>query len=84
MLLCEALRSTSPSRQLEKNNAASAKILQKTPCKEAGRFYNCKYHIRNTHDEIRDTKRGCSSVVERHVANVNVVGSSPITRFVSS
>ena len=24
--------------------------------------------------------RGCSSVVERHVANVNVVGSSPITR----
>src|ERR1044072_9819996 len=24
---------------------------------------------------------GCSSVVERHVANVNVVGSSPITRF---
>ena len=27
------------------------------------------------------SKRGCSSVVERHVANVNVVGSSPITRF---
>ncbi len=26
-------------------------------------------------------RRGCSSVVERHVANVNVVGSSPITRF---
>ena len=25
--------------------------------------------------------RGCSSVVERHVANVNVVGSNPITRF---
>ena len=25
-------------------------------------------------------RRGCSSVVERHVANVNVVGSSPITR----
>jgi hypothetical protein len=25
---------------------------------------------------------GCSSVVERHVANVAVVGSSPITRFV--
>ncbi len=25
--------------------------------------------------------RGCSSVVERHVANVNVVGSSPITRL---
>ena len=24
---------------------------------------------------------GCSSVVERHVANVNVVGSSPSTRF---
>jgi hypothetical protein len=24
---------------------------------------------------------GCSSVVERHVANVNVVGSNPITRF---
>src|SRR5438067_9388515 len=24
--------------------------------------------------------RGCSSVVERHVANVAVVGSSPITR----
>ena len=24
--------------------------------------------------------RGCSSVVERHVANVNVVGSNPITR----
>ena len=23
---------------------------------------------------------GCSSVVERHVANVNVVGSNPITR----
>src|SRR5262245_21221998 len=25
-------------------------------------------------------RRGCSSVVERHVANVAVVGSSPITR----
>ena len=25
---------------------------------------------------------GCSSVVERHVANVAVVGSSPITRSV--
>ena len=25
-------------------------------------------------------RRGCSSVVERHVANVGVVGSSPITR----
>ena len=25
-------------------------------------------------------KSGCSSVVEHHVANVNVVGSSPITR----
>jgi hypothetical protein len=24
--------------------------------------------------------RGCSSVVERHVANVDAVGSSPITR----
>ena len=24
---------------------------------------------------------GCSSVVERHVANVNVAGSSPVTRF---
>ena len=24
---------------------------------------------------------GCSSEVERHVANVNVVGSTPITRF---
>ena len=30
-------------------------------------------------------QRGCSSGVERHVANVNVVGSNPITRsfFVS-
>ena len=26
--------------------------------------------------------RGCSSVVERHVANVNVVSSSLITRFI--
>lgn len=25
--------------------------------------------------------RGCSSVVERHVANVNVEGSTPFTRF---
>jgi uncharacterized protein YceK len=25
---------------------------------------------------------GCSSVVERHVANVNAVGSNPITRFI--
>ena len=25
---------------------------------------------------------GCSSVVERHVANVNVVGSTPITRSI--
>ena len=25
--------------------------------------------------------RGCSSVVERNVANVDVVGSNPITRF---
>ena len=24
---------------------------------------------------------GCSSAVERHVANVNVVGSTPITRL---
>ena len=24
---------------------------------------------------------GCSSVVERHVANVNVGGSNPLTRF---
>lgn len=27
------------------------------------------------------TSRGCSSVVERHVANVKVEGSSPFTRF---
>lgn len=27
-------------------------------------------------------KGGCSSVVERHVANVNVVGSKPITRSI--
>ena len=27
------------------------------------------------------TRRGCSSVVERHVANVNVVSSNLITRF---
>lgn len=27
------------------------------------------------------TTRGCSSVVERHVANVKVEGSSPFTRF---
>ena len=26
-------------------------------------------------------QRGCSSVVERHVANVNVEGSNPFTRF---
>src|SRR3954451_16096117 len=26
-------------------------------------------------------RRGCSSVVERHVANVNVEGSTPFTRF---
>ena len=30
----------------------------------------------------RPEPRGCSSVVERHVANVAVVGSSPITRFI--
>ena len=29
----------------------------------------------------RGSVRGCSSVVERHVANVNVEGSSPFTRF---
>ena len=34
-----------------------------------------------TDDIIHPRSRGCSSVVERHVANVNVVGSSPITRF---
>ena len=27
--------------------------------------------------------RGCSSVVERHVANVNVEGSTPFTRLIS-
>ena len=26
-------------------------------------------------------RRGCSSAVERHVANVNVGGSNPLTRF---
>ncbi len=35
---------------------------------------------RDTSDEVR--KCGCSSVVERHVANVNVVSSNLITRFV--
>ncbi len=28
-----------------------------------------------------EQRRGCSSVVERHVANVNVEGSNPFTRF---
>lgn len=31
--------------------------------------------------EFEEFCRGCSSVVERHVANVNVEGSSPFTRF---
>ncbi len=38
-----------------------------------------KYDIRDTHNAIRVC--GCSSVVERHVANVNVVSSNLITRF---
>ena len=36
-----------------------------------------------TGDIIHAIARGCSSVVERHVANVNVVGSNPITRFLT-
>ena len=41
---------------------------------------NAELDIRNTQNAIRI--RGCSSVVERHVANVNVVSSNLITRFV--
>jgi hypothetical protein len=36
------------------------------------RYKSCKY---------KDLNCGCSSVVERHVANVNVEGSSPFARF---
>ena len=35
----------------------------------------------NDFREMRGTNCGCSSVVEHHVANVVVVGSIPITRF---
>ncbi len=38
-----------------------------------------EHDIRDTHNAIRVC--GCSSVVERHVANVNVVSSNLITRF---
>ena len=31
---------------------------------------------------ISGLRRGCSSVVERHVANVNVEGSTPFARFI--
>ncbi len=42
--------------------------------------------ISMTHGTLHMTQRmrGCSSVVERHVANVNVVGSNPITRSILS
>jgi hypothetical protein len=39
--------------------------------------------IRVDGETIFSPSSGCSSVVERHVANVAVVGSSPITRSVN-
>ncbi len=33
-------------------------------------------------DQNRNMMRGCSSVVERHLPMVNVVGSSPISRLI--
>ena len=47
-------------------------------------FSPCLHDARRYDSECRNSLPcGCSSVVERHVANVNVVGSSPITRSLS-
>ena len=40
-----------------------------------------KYPVGSTTILAENLVRGCSSVVERHVANVNVVSSTLITRF---
>ena len=44
------------------------------------RFIHASFKER---DLRQKTEGGCSSVVERHVANVNVVGSKPITRSIT-
>ena len=56
-------------QMLELSDRLLGKLL-KTPCKNKNNPYTLATLI-----------RGCSSVVERHVANVNVVGSNLITRF---
>ncbi len=42
---------------------------------------NAIYLRRASHSAGSGQRCGCSSVVERHVANVNVAGSNPVTRF---
>src|SRR5258708_22306941 len=51
------------------------------PCNERLHFYNSSVNEEARSADLLRSIRGCSSVVERHVANVAVVGSSPITRF---
>jgi hypothetical protein len=71
----------------QKPTVTDSKILQKTACIGDNGPYNYlvvsrsllgRTEIRHTNDAIRVC--GCSSVVERHVANVNVVSSNLITR----
>ncbi len=63
-----------------------AALPRRWPCPGHARTGQCVFRRVGveTSDEsciFAEVRCGCSSVVERHVANVNVVGSSPITRF---
>ena len=51
----------------------------KKSCQEKMNVYNTPVLVIKR-DDIPQTKRGCSSVVERNLAKVDVVGSNPIIR----